>query len=103
MPYKVGDFDPDAATQNSDQPNAVLIYSAFVSNTQLFPPSFIDALAWRLAAHLAGPVIKGDVGVSASITCLKAYKESLANAIDSDAQNRHVFPRPIPAGIAARA
>ncbi len=87
----------------TDQANALLKYAAYVSNTQQFPPSFVDAFAWKLAANLAGVIIKGDVGVSASIRCIQAYQLALANAINSDAQNRNVFPRPIPAGIAARA
>lgn len=87
----------------TDQANALLKYMAFVSNTQQFPPSFVDALAWKLASNLAGVIIKGDVGVSAAIKCMQAYQATLANAISSDAQNRHVFTKPIPFGIASRA
>ena len=87
----------------TDQINAMIKYSAYVSNAQQFPPSFVDALAWKLASNLAGVIIKGDVGVSASIKCVQAYQAALANAIDSDVQNRNIFPKPIPYGIAARA
>ena len=78
-------------------------YAAYVSNTQQFPPSFVDALAWKLASNLAGVIIKGDVGVSAAIKCLQAYQAALDKAINSDCQNRRVFPKPVPTGIAARA
>ncbi len=87
----------------TDQVNALLKYAAYVTNTQSFPPSFVDALAWKLASNLAGVIIKGDVGVGAAIKCMQAYQAALINAVNSDTQNRKVFPRPIPAGIAARA
>ncbi len=87
----------------TDQVSALLKYAAYVTNTQSFPPSFVDALAWKLASNLAGVIIKGDVGVGAAIKCMQAYQAALINAINSDAQNRNVFPRPIPSGIAARA
>jgi hypothetical protein len=48
-------------------------------------------------------MLKGDVGVSASMKCMQAYAMALKNAKDSDTQNRKVFPMPAPAGIAARA
>jgi hypothetical protein len=87
----------------TDQANALLKYAAYITNTQSFPPSFVDALAWKLASNLAGVIIKGDVGVGAAIKCMQAYQAALANAVNSDTQNRHVFPRPFPSGIAARA
>jgi hypothetical protein len=48
-------------------------------------------------------MIKGDIGVSASMKCMQAYAMALKAAKDSDSQNRKVFPIPAPAGIAARA
>lgn len=87
----------------TDQANAMLKYLSYVSNTQSFSPSFIEALSWRLASLLAGVIIKGDVGVAAGIKCYQTYQIMLAIAITSDAANRNVFPAPIPSGIAARA
>jgi hypothetical protein len=87
----------------ANQENAMLKYAAYTTNTAVFPPSFIDALAWKLASNLAGIMLKGDIGVSASMKCMQAYAMALRAAKDSDAQNRKVFPIPAPAGIAARA
>ena len=87
----------------ANQQNAMLKYAAYTTNTAVFPPSFIDALAWKLASNLAGIMIKGDIGVSASMKCMQAYAMALRAAKDSDSQNRKVFPIPAPAGIAARA
>jgi hypothetical protein len=86
----------------TNQPNAMLKYVSYVTNTAQFPPKFVDALAWMLAANLAGIIVKGDVGVSASMKCMEAYKMALEKAIESDAQNRKITIRPTPAGIAAR-
>ncbi len=87
----------------TNQANAMMKYAAYVANPSQFPPSFIDALAWKLASNLAGIIIKGDVGVSASIKCMQAYTSALKSAKESDTQNRKVSPRPVPAGIGARA
>ena len=87
----------------ANQQSAMLKYAAYTTNTAVFPPSFIDALAWKLASNLAGIMLKGDIGVSASMKCMQAYAMALRAAKDSDSQNRKVFPIPAPAGIAARA
>lgn len=86
----------------TNQQNAMMKYVSHVTNTAHFHPKFVVALAWMLAANLAGIIIKGDVGVSASMKCMEAYKMALEKAIESDAQNRKVSARPTPAGIAAR-
>jgi hypothetical protein len=102
------DFSVETNTDGSDiiytnQANALLKYTAYVSDTAKFPPAFVDALAWKLASNLAGIIIKGDTGVAASIKCMQAYAAALKTAKESDAQNRKVSPRPLPLGIAARA
>lgn len=87
----------------TNQANALLKYSAYVTNTAQFPPLFVDALAWKLASNIAGILIKGDVGVSAAIKCMQAYGAALKTAKESDTQNRKISPAPMPSGIAARA
>jgi hypothetical protein len=37
----------------TDQPDAVLVYTKKLTDTTLFQPSFIDALAWLIGAELA--------------------------------------------------
>lgn len=82
---------------------AMLKYTAMVSNSAQFSPAFIEALSWRLASMLAGPILKGDVGVSAAKSLMQDYKIALANAALSDTQDRKVVVRHTPSGIAARA
>lgn len=102
------DFSVESATDGSaviytNQSSAMLKYVANVANAAQFPPKFVDALAWKLAENLAGIILKGDVGVAAAMKCMQAYVPALERAIESDAQNRKAFVRPIPSGIAARA
>lgn len=48
----------------TDQIDAVLVYTALISVTALYPPLFVDALAWRLAADLALALpVKPEVGL----------------------------------------
>ena len=65
--------------------NAVLRYTLKVTDTALYSPLFIDALAWLLASYLAGPIIKGDAGAAMAKNCLQAYLLAFAKATASDA------------------
>lgn len=87
----------------TNQITAVLKYTAFISDTSTFSPSFIEALVWKLASNLAGVIIKGDVGVSASLKTFQAYQAALSTAKKADSQSRFVKPNYIPSGIEARA
>lgn len=86
----------------TNQYGAMLKYSALVTNTAQFSPGFVEALSWRLAAYLAGPILKGDVGVAAAKTCMQMYAVALKSAKETDCQDRVVFPTYIPSAISAR-
>lgn len=88
----------------SNQAHAQLEYAVDVADATLFPPSFVDALAWKLAANLAGVIIKGDTGAAAELKLQQAYQGALKLAKEADCQNRSVSPLSrLPEGIAARA
>lgn len=87
----------------TNQYSPLLKYSAYLTNTASFSPGFVEALSWRLAAYLAGPVLKGDVGVTASKTCMQMYAIALKAAKETDSQDRVIIPAYIPTGISARA
>lgn len=78
----------------TNQQNAILKYSARVTDTSLFDPLFSEALTWLLAAKLAGPLIKGSEGRAASRECLQEFKGFLAMARESDSNShrQHVAP-----------
>lgn len=70
--------------------NAVCRYVARIEDTTKFSPLFVIALSWHLAAMLAGPVMKGDVGAAESKRCSQMAQFYLAQAAQKDAQQRHV-------------
>lgn len=87
----------------TDQQYALLKYTSITTDASLFPPLFVDALAWRLVSYLAGVIVKGDVGVSAANNAMRAYNQALSKAMVSDAQNRKNFLSPVPSSVTARA
>lgn len=52
IPYAMG-ADDDGTTLLTNEPGAVLAYTARITDTTQFPALFIDALAWRLAYDTA--------------------------------------------------
>ena len=86
----------------TDQEGASLRYVAHVTDTTVFSPLFVDALAWLLASYLAGPVLMGDAGAAMSKACLQSFLLAFSNAKVSDANQRKVRPEHTPAWIAGR-
>jgi hypothetical protein len=102
QPYDTESSDTGAGLILTDQDGATLRYTALVTDTSKFPPLFIDALAWLLASHLAGPILKGDAGKAEAKACYSAYRTILAQATVSDANQRKIRPTHTPAWIGAR-
>lgn len=86
----------------TDQEGASLRYIAHATDTTVFSPLFVDALAWLLASYLSGPVLKGDAGAAMARACLQSFMLALSNAKVSDANQRKVRPEHTPAWIAGR-
>lgn len=74
----------------TDMENAVGRYTIGVTATTSFSAQFVDALAYRLASYLAGPLIKGDVGVKVASDMEKAADKRLVEAAGKDANQRDV-------------
>lgn len=74
----------------TNQPNALVRYVAFVSDTTKFSPLYVTTLTWHLAALLAGPVIKGDAGRAESKRCEAMAASWLEKAKHKDSGQRHV-------------
>jgi hypothetical protein len=74
----------------TNQEDAMVRYTAFVTDTTKFSPLFVTALTWKLAAMLAGPVIKGDAGRAEAKRCEEMFQMWMRQAITSDANQRHV-------------
>lgn len=84
------DFDIETASDGTpvlytDAQNAVLVYTVGVTDTSKFTPLFVSAVAWLLASHLAGPVLKGKTGIAVANACMTSYKAEIAKAKESSA------------------
>lgn len=73
----------------TDQVNAELLYSAAITNSNLFSSKFIDALSWRLASSLATS-LRADLTLSNSL--MQQYFFSLNIAQRNDANISHGKP-----------
>lgn len=86
----------------SDQVDAIVRYTALVTDSTKFSPLFTLALSWQLAAMLAGPVLKGDVGAAEAKRCTVMAQAYLAQARQSDANQRRLPMRATAPWLAAR-
>ena len=86
----------------TDQADAVLRYTAAVTDASTFSPLFVTTLSWHLASMLAGPILKGDAGAAEAKRCLSMMQMYLGKAMESDANQRRINPRKIVPWIAGR-
>jgi len=77
-------------------------YVARVLDTTKYSPLFVDALGWLLASHLAGPLIKGDVGAAMAKSCYQHFQAVNSQALVSDANQQHSTPVHTPDWVADR-
>ena len=74
----------------TNQENAMLRYTAYVSDTTVFSPLFTMALSWHLASMLAGPISKGDQGAAEAKRCTQMAMGYISQAEVSDANQRRI-------------
>ena len=74
----------------TNQEQAVLRYTRYVTDTTKFSPLFTMTLSHLLASFLAGPIIKGDAGIAVSQQQLKIAMSYQAQAEASDANQRNI-------------
>lgn len=79
----------------TDQADAMLRYTSVISDTSKFSPLFVVCLTWKLAAFLAGPIIKGDAGAAEAKRCEAMMQQYLLRAVGSDASQRRINPNHI--------
>lgn len=82
--------------------DAIARYTVSTVQPGMFSALFTDALAWKLASMLAGPILKGDEGAAESKRCLGMYTGVLEQAKGQDANQRHGSHKPVPSSIRAR-
>lgn len=67
----------------TNQPQAVLLYTAQIANSALFSPRFVEALSWKLAAELVS-AITGEAALNQSSMAMAAAALTLAKAHDGN-------------------
>ncbi len=74
----------------TDCENPIAGFIAGDTSEAVFSPSFSDALAWLLAAYIAGERIKGAEGARFAQTCQQQYERALTLAKTMDASMMRV-------------
>lgn len=101
-----GDFEIEVVNGQmvilSNAEDAIARYTVSTVQPGMFTALFTDALAWKLASMLAGPLLKGDVGAAESKRCLQAHAIFLGKAREQDANEGHDSRQPLPSSIRAR-
>lgn len=88
QPFVTEVDDTGSTVIYTNQPDAVLRYTAHVTDTAKFSPQFVNALAMKLASLLAGPVLKGETGIKAAMAWMSRADAALAKAKASDANQQ---------------
>lgn len=70
-PFQLEGTDTGQVVILTNQPDAELRYTVRVRDTTKFSAQFVEALSWRLASMLAGPILKGEAGIKMTQSCLQ--------------------------------
>jgi hypothetical protein len=85
----------------TNEPNAELVYTYFLTDTTKFSPKFVLCLSRLLASFLAGPILRDTTGRAAGLQH-QLYLQELGKAESSNA-NSDRNPAPyLPGSVAAR-
>lgn len=83
-------------------PDATLIYIYRQDDPTRYTPLFVETLSQRLAARLAGPIIKGKEGRAVAKDWDQTAEITLARATAADGNAQNFRPQHIPKHIRAR-
>lgn len=99
QPFQLESAADGSGILYTNQANAVLRYTARVTDTTKFSPLFVELLTWSLASMLAGPVMKGGEGAKMGASCrLIAFGQDgksgiFGRAVASDANQKRSTTR----------
>lgn len=102
QPFRVEALADGQVAVLTNTPDAVAVYTRRVEDAGKFPPLFVDALSWLLASYMAGAIIKGDAGRTASRATTEAFQQVLGTASMRDAAQQYVPARVSASWISAR-
>lgn len=80
QPYRLETDSLGNRVLRTNQPNAVVRYTAKNVDIDVYDPLVRQAVAYRLAHHLAGPVLKGKAGASLAERCLELSEALISQA-----------------------
>jgi hypothetical protein len=86
----------------TNNPNAMLRYVSRITDPTRFTPLFVETFGLKLAARLAGPIIKGTTGMNVAKEMAAAADKMLAHATASDANAGNYQPEHQPDWLSAR-
>lgn len=92
QPYVIEQDADGAKVLYTDVQNAVIRYTARVTDTLHYPSAFKVALSWHLAGMLAGPIVKGDMGAAEAKRCQAMMAQFMSKADTNDAVQRKINP-----------
>lgn len=102
QPYKLESLADGSIVIYTNVETAVLLYTAYVTDTTKFPPLFTEALSRKLASFLAGPLLKGETGREEAKAQLSLYMKIVAAAKVSDANQQKLNPQASPSWLVNR-
>lgn len=88
QPYRLGTDATGARLLYTNLQDAVLIYTAIVTDPTKFSPLFTETLAVYLASKLAGPIIKGQEGRQVAVQLMQQMQQMYSRATESDANQQ---------------
>ena len=94
--YEIHADSDDVVRIYTDLPDAWIRFTKYVTNPSLFSPTFLEALQWKLASRIAGPLIKGNEGAAERDRCMQQHMFAMGKATQNDArQQRRVDQKTI--------
>jgi len=81
------DFDNEGDVLLTHEKDAVLLYTRDVVDVSKYTAGFTSALSLLLASYLAGPIVKGDVGINLGLKLRQAYDRVAGAARANDANS----------------
>lgn len=88
QPFSLETLEDGSSVILTNQEDPVIRYTARITDSTKFPAMFVNCLSWLLASHLAGPLIKGDVGSKAAKDCYQAFLAEFNRTTTMDANNQ---------------
>lgn len=100
--YSIETLSDGSQVVCTNQENAVMRFTTYVTDSTKFSPLFVISLSWLLASMLAGPIIKGDTGDAEGKRCYRMFQAHFVEATQSDAVQREIKPTHIVPWLAGR-